>query len=93
MNFDQIKFRNLEINGGDDLLPDGRNAHDLAAEDLRKELLHLEVPGVATLTKAQMIGRYSQCLEYLVNEGSPYSRTINAINMRAAAKELGRRSA
>ena len=93
MSFADIKFRNLEINGGDDPLPDGRNAHDLAAEDLRRELHRLGVPGVATLTKAQMIGRYSQCLEYLVGGGSPYSRTINAVNMRAAAKELGRRSA
>ena len=94
MNFANIKFKNLEEFGGDlPLPPDGTNAHDLRVEPLRKELHRLGVPVSADMSKARMCGIYSQCLEHIVNEGSPYSRTLNAVNMREAAKELGRRPA
>ena len=88
-----IKFKNLEENGGDLPLPDLRNAHDLEAEPLRKELQRLGVPGIDSMTKAQMCGRYSQVLEHIANEGSQHPSPLNPVSIIEAAKKLGQRAA
>ena len=88
-----IEYRNLEENGGFLPLDSGVNAHDLETEPLRKELQRLGVPGIESMTKAQMCGRYSQVLEHIANEGSQHWSPLNPVSIIEAAKKLGQRAA